>query len=260
MTKGLGQLTPDEMAARCARLGARVDQRGHRWLIYPPDPDARVLAFSALHMQGNHQANVVSDLRKAGLDVLSAEATGKVPKPAPPTVPPSPTEKAEPVNETPKPGPPASTEAWRKAIAEVRDQCRQLSDTTVKMLAEQETALAKANARIAELEERLDVVAPKPMPKPPTTAEICQAAIMGWFEAMPRGFKASPSTVEANLVDRLPESRVKTAVAHACRELVLAGRLSGGGRVGQSAHGLYWMDADQGDDPSAPAGRLDPED
>lgn len=242
---GYGQLTPDEIAARCERLGAEVDQRGGRWWVFPPNGTSRPIVFSVLIMKGNHARNVVSDLRKAGLDVMTDRARGVAPKPVNPAPVVEPQQSGEPMaTPTPDQMPPriAAFDA-RAAVADLRDQLRQLSDTTIKMLAEAEDRVTAAEARIGELEGRVEVFAPAPKVRPPSAGELIQAAILTFFrEQLPRNFKVSPSSVEGNIAEWLPEKRAKTAVAHACRELAIAGKLSGGAGSANPIHGLYWLD------------------
>lgn len=234
--RALKSMSADQIAKRCQELGARVEIRGAKWWIYPPDHSQAPLSFSRLagHMAGNGsaQANLISDLRKAGLDlVLDARAERN----AKPTPAPSTEEHADmtvngyTVDGTTKPF------DYRKAYTDLRDQAKVLDAATataladirdhvkrqdgalVAMVAEQEGRISEnateqdnriraLAARVKALEQLLargevTVAAPKP-PAPPSKPEVARRAVLAFYTAH-RGLKLSPMAVRANIEDQL---------------------------------------------------------
>lgn len=253
---GLGSMTPDEIAKRCEARGARVIRDGHIFKVYPGDPRKPPLSFSALHVgaRGAARSNLVSDLRKRGIDVLAdtpADQPPVITKKEPTVV--APTEPTRPPAEdrtnirgngdSPYVQRPTVVPFdYRKAYEDVKGQVAALA----KRLEESETTtlgmLEPIQAQLTEMDARLETVAPKPKPKPPSTSAICRREVLAFFAAVPAGFKASPSTVEANIADRLPADRAKTSVALACQALQKDGKLAGGARGISATMGLYWRE------------------
>lgn len=271
MSIGLGQLTPEIVAKRCEARGARVIERNGRYMVYPPDRSHRPLGFSAVKMQGRHAQNLVKDLARIGLDIMA-----DTPADQPLTV-----KKADPVRKSetdPKPmthtmqaavaaaiekEPPvvAPTEPttngkaplsytqeprsvpfdYRKGYADLRE----LVATLAKRLDDSETTtlamLTEQGAKLSEMDARLETVAPKPKPKPPSISEVCRREVLAFLETT-APLKWSPSAVEGNIADRLPPGRAKTSVALALQNLAERKLIKGGARGISPTMGLYWAE------------------
>lgn len=146
--RALRSMSADQIAKRCQELGARTEIRGAKWWIYPPDRDQAPLSFSRLagHMSGNGtaQANLISDLRKAGLDLLAEARAEQNAKPTP-TSPPSPAPSPAPSTEehaamTVNGTVPYTVDGtskpfdYRKAYTDLRDQAKVLDAATTTAL------------------------------------------------------------------------------------------------------------------------------
>lgn len=294
VARALRSLSADEIAERCERLGARVEIRGAKWWIYPPDRPMSPVSFSRLagHLSGNGtaQANLISDLRKRGLDLLEEARAEQNIKPRPPdTAPEEPKDMTESTAETPTANGtpiPYSVDGttrpfdYRKAYKDLADQAKTLDATVslslskvndqlkrrdgdlVSMVAEQEGRITdnarEQDRRIRELAGRVkaleqllargEVSVVAKAPAPPSKPELLRRAVLAFYSEH-RGLKLSPMAVRANIegdetLARMLAVMPPTAVAGACRELVKAGHLMGGGKTGgpmNANHGVYWM-------------------
>jgi hypothetical protein len=248
-------MTPDEIAKRCEARGARVIRDGHNFKVYPGDPSKPPLSFSALHIgtRGAGRANLLSDLRKRGIDVLA-----DTPADQPPVI----TKKEPTVAAPTEPTrPPAEDRTnirgngdspyvqrptvvpfdYRKAYEDLKGQLSILA----RRLEESETTVAGLVAgldtKVTEMDGRLETVAPRPKPKPLSVSALCRREVLAFLEEHP-GLKWSPSAIEGNISDRLPANRAKTSVALALQALAKAGKIQGGARGISETMGLYWLE------------------
>jgi hypothetical protein len=272
--RALRSMSAEQIAKRCEELGARIEVRGSKWWVFPPDPAEAPVSFSRLagHMSGNGtaQANLLSDLRRRGLDLFAEAREAQNVKPARPeenTVSISDAERvngASPYTQdvTVKPF------DYRQGYKDLTAQYRSLSDATNTLMAEAET---KAAVRERELDERIRALAGRvralekaledpssapPAPPKPSKSARAREIVLAFFHQH-RGMKMSPMTAEANLTEELEALDVefeplakhgKTFVAGICRDLAQDGKLCGGGATGKRAnggvinsnHGLYW--------------------
>lgn len=89
-----------------------------------------------------------------------------------------------------------------------------------------------------------------PVPAPPSPMAIVRELVLAFFQTH-RGIKMSPEVVRTNIADQIPEGAIHTAVANACRDLSVAGKLQGGGtnskgKAGPSGtRGIYWLDVEE---------------
>lgn len=262
--------TPAELAARCEALGARVEEVGNRYVVYPPD-GGRIVRFNRTREQnGTHLPNVLKLLREGGLDVVAAwhdeqeQRRSARPTPDPlakPALDPQiaakiraqletttttttkETAMAVPQDPRPTPTPLPTAPAILRQLAELRDMVRAAVDGAAELVAEQEerysAQLADAAKRIAALEERLDNLTGGRVPiRPVSITELVRRAALAWFEAHP-GVRTTPQLLEAMLGDQLPEGRGKTTLAGVCMDLAKAGEIQGGGA---NSRGIYWLE------------------
>lgn len=264
MTKGSTSApawTPSEVAERCAALGARVELKGTKYRVYPPEGGGPVFFNAQRETNGSHLPNVLRDLRRFGLDLQEAgREERRSARPAPvalarPAVDPATAQRLTERLTGPDDDPdddnteeaavaaPRDTPAdmaripfdARREMSELREMIRSQDASHLEMM-------AQADVRIRALEERLDDLMSGRIVRPPSISELVRRAVLAWFEAHP-GLKVTPALLEMNLGNQLPKGYGKTAVAGACRDLVLAGKILGGGpSTGSAANrGIYWM-------------------
>jgi hypothetical protein len=253
--------TPDEVAERCQALGARVELKGTKYRVYPPEGGGPVFFNSYREANGAHLGNVLRELRRFGLDLVEAERERRSATPPAqltrPVADPAivaaiqaklaeaadndTTTEQEPAMATPKPTPPTPiTFNVRTELAELREAMQRQGDTAMEMLAD-------AERRIDALEAELAAIRTSGVTRGPSTSELVRQAVLAWFVAHP-GQRMTPQVLEMNLDadGALPERHGKTMVAAGCRDLLLAGRLQGGGAKegSQPTRGIYWYDPD----------------
>jgi hypothetical protein len=294
--KALRSMSADQIAKRCEELGARIEIRGAKWWVFPPDPDLPPISFSRLagHMSGNGtaQANLLSDLRKRGLDLLAGSRDALKPSTTDRGTEETPMPDVASVNGYTQHGT-AKPFDYRKAYADLKDQVAtlveqletyvhtddadarkigeriaKLDQATVAMLAEQEGRITdnarEQDRRLRAMAARLDKLeqliatgqlvpanGAKVAPPVPSKAVRLRDAVLAFYREYP-GLKFSPMAVKANLEeDRqmadMLTTMAPTAVAGACRDLMLSGDLMGGGKAGGKPggplagnHGVYW--------------------
>lgn len=276
MSKGstsAGAWTPDEVAERCRALGARVDLKGTKYRVYPPDGGGPVFFNAYRETNGSHLPNVLHDLRRLGLDLVAAEQerrSAALPSPMTrPAVDPDQarrlaaavdraaatpaaqrrygtTTEQEPAMAAPKPAPPTPiTFNVRAELAELREAMQRQGDSFLEMLTGYER-------RVEALEAELAAIRSGGVVRGPSTSELVRQAALAWFVAHP-GQRTTPQLLELQLDadGALPAGTGKTMVAGGCRDLLLAGRLQGGGAKegNQPTRGVYWYDPAQ--DPQA---------
>jgi hypothetical protein len=254
---GRGQLTPDEIAARCARLGAAVEQHGHRWRILPPDRTKGPVFVSALYLgRGSALGNTLRDLRRAGLDIESPEALDKAagrPKAKAVGAQPAPgqtgsgavTTTDEPLDVTVTDSQIPSPAELAKRLEPVSELRRQLAELREQTKAQGDTILELVD-RVASLEARPPVYSGT-RPRQPNPTEITRKLILE-FLTQHRGMKFSPMIVHANL-EGMPGSMTRANLGLIMRELAKDGVIKGGGarediNNPNMNHGLYWMEAE----------------
>lgn len=242
--------TPREVADRCEALGARVELKGTKYRVYPPDGGQPVFFNAQRETNGSHLPNVLRDLRRNGLDLQDAEREAqerrkseRAPEPMTQRLAPevvaavaatrTTTDRRTTVA-TPNDVPRIPFDA-RREMAELRDMVRKQGDDALEML-------AAAERRIEALEDQLaDIMAGRTV-RPPSVSELVRRAVLAWFEAHP-GMKITPQLLEMQNDIALPEGYGRTMVAGACRDLAMAAKLDGGGpRSGEgAARGVYWL-------------------
>jgi hypothetical protein len=258
--------TPSEVAERCRALGARVELKGVKYRVYPPDGGGPVFFNAYQESRGVHLPNVLRDLRRCGLDLQEAEQEERERRSARP----APAALARPIadpaivaaiqaklaeassndttddteeaavaapRDTPAAMPRATPFDARRELAELREMIRSQDASHLEMM-------AQADARIRALEDQLADLLSGRITRPPSITELVRRAVLAWFEAHP-GLKVTPALLEMNLDGKLPKGHAKTAVAGACRDLVIAGKLRSGGAgpaTGPAAlRGIYWL-------------------
>lgn len=196
-------LTSKELAERAESLGARVELRGGRYRVYPPDPTKPPVFFGTRLHRGSEYRNIVGQLRRVGLDVL----------PEPPKEPPmpSPVDVAESVARNGAGRKPAASTA---ALAELREQVAAM----LEMLAEAETRDRVLGERLDRLTARVDATPGAPPERDPT-AELDEA-ILALMKATP--IKLLAAVVAENLTgERVDPVQVDERL----RALAAAGRV-----------------------------------
>jgi hypothetical protein len=254
----IGAPTADQIAARCRALpGVRVELSGGRYTVYSAVPGTRPVSFAASkHSRGSHLDNVLRDLRRNGVD-LERSST--------PTPAAMPQTKETAVSEQDRNGRAMVTTrqelvpATRGEVGDLREMVRTAvermttqGDAAMAMLAEAERRhdalsdeVTRLRGEVAGLRD--EVAAARAVAGrevlPPTRAEILRGIVFAYFQTIP-GVKITPSIVEANCGDDLPDGRGKTDVAGACNDLFKAGKLKGVPKRDGAGRerGLYWYD------------------
>lgn len=170
----VGNLTAADIVRRCGQLGARVERAsGGGWRVFPPDRARPPVSVPSRLQHGRGHLNVVTALRRAGLDVTT--------EPAKETAMPTPTD----VPRRPAGGPTAAV------VAELREQV----ETMLGMLAEADTRNRQLAERVDRLTARLDATPGAPPERDPH-ADLDEAIVALLRTA---GIKLPPAAVAANL-------------------------------------------------------------
>lgn len=180
-------LTPVEIARRAQELGARVEFKDGKYRIYPPDRTKSPVFMSEKFGDPRSSRNAISELRHAGLDVLTEPQTEQ----ETPTMAPTPGTRT-----APKPGP--STTA--RAAAALEQQFKDLFELVT-------TELEKLNDRVDDLETRLAATPGAPPAKDPN-ADLDEA-ILAFMQATP--IKLTAPVIAANLTLAEPVNAERVA-------------------------------------------------
>jgi uncharacterized coiled-coil protein SlyX len=267
----LAALDPADLARMCEERGARVVLENQTYRIYPPDPAQRPVFFSALRQRkGASLDDQVRNLRRSGLDLTQPLPEKQAPKTGTETKS-TETKDDDTVGNTMNG---VISPAMRKELDDTRGMVRNLSDTTVQMLADAEDRVTELRVKLAGAEETilrlsatvesqgrsiahlarsvsaLQAGAAEP-PRVRTAIEVTMDAVLA-FLTEHAGLKLSPVALLSNIdEDRLPERASAQTIGMACRRLVEEGRIRGGaprnkinttGTGNRSSWGVYWVE------------------
>lgn len=193
-TAGVGSLTPMEICRRATELGCRVEFKGTRYRVYPPDKSVPPITIPDRFGDLRAPKNAVADLRRAGVDVLTAPDK----EPTVPTTATSPSVNGKPA---PKPGTPTpATQTLRALEQQVRDLLELVTELDATRQADNETL----TAHITDLETRLASTPGAPPARDPN-ADL-DDAILGFMRSTP--IRLSAPVIAANLDGDTPAEQV----------------------------------------------------
>jgi hypothetical protein len=233
-------LTPNEMVARLRELGAKVEVFSDKIRVYPPDPDCKPFNLSNDNInfkkaRGNHRAQVITTLRRAGLDVM-VPTTEEPPVPSPADLPQSRSEPRPPLDR------PRSTDDLLSLVVELEERLAAVEGVNADLDARIGRLERNKETVRAELDMHLQAIETLSPARPPKTAnEIVRDLVLAYLQAHP-GQKLPPDGVAANIEDELPEGASATAVASACAWLVRQGQLQTKAKGPQMIRALYWYE------------------